>query len=85
MLDQDLIYTCWERGDSLRAIQEIDPHAADPKLGVVYYLYRAQDQWHQDPAKRRRVWVYCRQGYCRTETFERWLKGATQMKDQPNA
>lgn len=79
-LNADDVYSYWMRGESVRHIQEIDRHAADPKLGVIYALYRAEQQWSQDPAQRRRIWVYCRQCYCRVETFERWARGARRIE-----
>lgn len=73
------VYDWWRRGDSLRVIQEIHPTPPDYPMGVIYSLYRREFQYSQDPAKRKHIWVYRRQGYCKTATFERWLKGATKI------
>ena len=70
-------YEYWRKGDKLRSIQEVNPDHPDPKQRVIYALYRLEKPYRGEP-----FWNYVRQVGCRTETFERWLKGATKHQEK---
>ena len=68
-------YDVFEKGDSRRLIKEICLYG-DPQ--VIYALYRKDRKWSNQNGHYIE-WLYLREGYCRIDTFERWLKGAKKV------